>query len=197
MNNGAKLSSLQAFHTLIYRRPVHPTCFNIDDRRRIAHGEYAFESWVFRGGHALLFEYQELCVSEIVTERHDALSDRALIAALPCAGEKDFEETVAERIQYVTSVQTETLPDHLYLSSYREMLEHARAENCMVVEWTEPGEALPSMSVVDVQRYQDSIDVQGYHFRGDCALILRTQTVFEGLEEAVEGAAKEVVQAAI
>ena len=39
------------------------------------------------------------------------------------------------------------------------------------------------MSLVDVQRFADSVHVQGYHLRSDCGLVLRTQTIFQIKED--------------
>jgi len=56
--------------------------------------------------------------------------------------------------------------------------EHATDCDCLMSEWTdEPGK--PNLSVVDVQRYNREIHVQGYHMRSDCGLVLRTQSIFQ------------------
>ena len=39
------------------RNALHPEFFGIEGRHRIEHGEYEFEAWIFRGGHALRFEH--------------------------------------------------------------------------------------------------------------------------------------------
>ena len=82
-------------------------------------------------------------------------------------------------------MQTEVLTDHLYLGTYNEMLEHGRACDGLLSVWTDGtassagGPGKPNLSLIDTQRFADSVHVQGYHLRSDCGLVLRTQTIFE------------------
>lgn len=179
MNFTNKSTSLQSYGMLIYRTALHPEFFKIEARKRIDQGAYDFEAWVFRGGHALRFQHQGICVSEVVTEDHDGLPERGLVASLPCAGERDHEADFADRITFMTSVQTETLSDHLYIGTYNEMLEHGRNSDALQVAWTDPEHRGNNMSLIDIQRYQDQMHVQAYHLRADCGLVLRTQTIFQ------------------
>ncbi len=178
MSLSSKTSSLQAYNLALFRGALHPEFFQIEGRARIVHGDYEFEAWIFRGGHAIRFEHHGLCICEVVSEGLDTLPERGLVTALPCAGEKDHEAEFADRVVYLTSMQTETLTDHLYLSTYNEMLEHGRMGDCLMSVWTdELGK--PNMSLLDVQRYGEEVHVQTYHIRSDCGLILRTQSVFQ------------------
>ncbi len=121
-----KVTSLQAYTMLLYRNALHPEFFGIEGRRRIEHGEYDFEAWIFRGGHALRFQHDGLCLTEIVTDDVEQLPERGLVGTFPCAGEKDHDTTFGEQLVYMTSMQTEVLTDHLYLSTYNEMMQHGR-----------------------------------------------------------------------
>jgi len=179
MNPASKTSSLQAYHLILYRKALHPEFFGIEDRRQISYSEYDFESWIFRGGHTLLFQHQGLCITEIISDRLDGMPERGLVTALPCAGEKDHEEEFANRVNYVSSVQTETLSQHLYLATYRELHEHAEEGDGLMTMWDDANGH--NLSLVDIQRYRDEIHVQGYHLRSDCCLVLRTQTIFSAL----------------
>jgi hypothetical protein len=33
--------------------------------------------------------------------------------------------------------------------------------------------------VLDIQRYAEEVHVHSYHLRGDCGMVLRTQTIFQ------------------
>ena len=137
MSFQSKVSSLQAYYLLLYRTALHPEFFRIESVRRIEHGEYEFEAWVFRGGHALRFEHDGLVLTEIISDQIDQLPERGQVIALQCAGEKDHDNNFGENVTYVTSVQTEILTDHLYLGTYNEMLEHGREFNGLMSVWTE------------------------------------------------------------
>jgi hypothetical protein len=100
----SRQTSLQNYHMLSFRKALHPEFFGIEGRQRVQHGEYETEAWIFRGGHSVRFQLNGFCMSEIVVEHIDQIPDRGLIAALPCAGERDFEEKVAENLVYMTTM---------------------------------------------------------------------------------------------
>lgn len=179
MSFQSKVSSLQAYNMLLYRNALHPEFFGIEGRRRIEHCEYEFEAWIFRGGHALRFEHDGLCLTEIISDQTDQLPERGQLAVFPCAGEKDHECTVGDNVIYVTSMQTEVLTDHLYLGTYNEMLEHGREFDGLMSVWTEDHHSKPSLSLLDMQRFAEEVHIQSYHLRSDCGLVLRTQTIFK------------------
>ena len=179
MSFQSKVSSLQAYYLLLYRTALHPEFFRIESVRRIEHGEYEFEAWIFRGGHALRFEHDGLVLTEIISDQIDQLPERGQVVALQCAGEKDHDNNFGENVTYVTSVQTEILTDHLYLGTYNEMLEHGREFNGLMSVWTEDQQSKPSLSLLDVQRFAEEVHVQSYHLRTDCGLVLRSQSIFK------------------
>jgi len=177
MNITSNTSSLQAYNLSLYRTALHPEFFSIEARRRIEHGDYETEAWTFRGGHAVRFEFQGLCLNEVVTDDTGRLPDRGHVTTLQCAGERDHDAEFSERIIYMTSMQTETLSEHLYLGTYNEMREHALESDGLLVMWD--GSDRPNLSLLDSQRFHDQIHFQSYHLRGDCGLVLRTQTIFQ------------------
>ena len=163
---------------LVFRKALHPEFFGIEGRNRIRHDDYEAESWIFRGGHSLRFQHNGLCVVEVVLEQIDQIPERGIVATLPCAGERDHEEKFGDALVYMTTMQTETLSDHLYLGTYKEMLAHARETNSLLSVWTdEIGK--PNLSVLDVQATRGELHLQGYHLRSDCGLVLRTQSMFQ------------------
>ena len=174
-----RVTTLQSYNMLLYRNALHPEFFGIEGRRCIEHGEYEFEAWIFRGGHAMRFQHDGLCLSEIVSDQLENLPERGLIATFPCAGERDHDTNFGERLVYMTSMQTELLTDHLYLGTYNEMLEHGREFDGLLSVWTDDIAGKPNLSLVDVQRFADQVHVQSYHLRSDCGLVLRTQSIFQ------------------
>ncbi|MCZ6835304.1 MAG: hypothetical protein O7G85_05965 [Planctomycetota bacterium] len=178
MSFSSKVSSLQAYNILLFRSVLHPEFFEIEGRRCIQHGEYEFESWIYKGGHVARFEHSGLCITEVVTDDMSQLPERGLVTNLPCAGEKEHEEEFSDRINYMASIQTETLTDHLFLGTYNELLEHGRNSNALMTIWGDQPEK-PNLSLFDMQRYSDEVHMQGYHLRSDCGLVLRTQSIFQ------------------
>lgn len=173
----SKANLLQAYTMLVYRKALHPEFFGIQGRMRIEHEDFEFEAWIFAGGQAVRFQHENTCVCEVVTDQFESLPERGLVSNMACAGERDYEETFGDTVSYMTAMQTETLSDHLYLSTYREMCEHARQSNSLMVISTEDTPR-PSMSLLDVQRYRNEVHVQGFQLKGDSNLVLRTQSMF-------------------
>lgn len=182
MSFASRTSSLQSYNMILYRNAVHPEFFPIAGRRRIQHGDYEFESWIFKGGHVFRFEFDNQCATEVVLDQLERLPDRGLVATLPCAGEKDHDAQFGDRIIYMTSMQTETLSDHLYNSTYNELLEHGRMCEGLMSVWTDEL-GRHNLSMIDMQRFSDQVHVQAYHCRSDCGLVLRTQSIFQIKED--------------
>lgn len=178
MNVGSKTTSLQTYSMLVYRKAVHPEFFGIAGRNQIVHGNAEFEGWIFRGGHVGRLQVDSICVCEVVIDQANHLPDRGLITTLPCAGERDYEERFGEQVLYMTTIQTETLSEHLYLSTYKEMVAHGRDSDAISTAWTDEA-GRPNFSLLDMQRYRNEIHIQGYHLRSDCGLVLRTQSMFQ------------------
>ncbi|HEB61055.1 MAG TPA: hypothetical protein ENJ06_04445 [Phycisphaeraceae bacterium] len=174
----SKSSLLQSYKIVLYRRALHPEFFNIQERRHIAHNDYELEAWLMPGGHVLRFQCNGLCFTEIITPDDRSLPERGQIAALPCAGERDHEQEFPEKVNYITTAQTETLTDHLFDSSYQEMLDFARETGALTHEWIDD-DGGRCLSMIDIQRYKREVHVQSYHLNGGCGLILRSQTIFE------------------
>ena len=182
MNPIIKTNSLQSYTMLLYRKAIHPEFFVIESRKGIENGGLEAEAWIFRGGHALRFQQDKLCLCEVVTDQPHVLPERGLSNNVPCAGEHDHEESLSETLKFMTTVQTETLADHLYLGTYKEMQAHARENESLVCDWVDPVTHKANLSVIDLQRYRSEIHVQSWHLRSDCGLVLRTQSMFQLIE---------------
>jgi hypothetical protein len=188
--NPTKSSSPHAYAMLLYRRAVHPEFFGIEARRKVQHGDYEFEGWIFKGGHCIRFQYGAISFCEVVVDNPTSLPDRGLAGTLPCAGEHDHDEKITEEINYMTSIQSESLSDHLYLGTYKEMLQHGRDSDSLMVAWSEPN-GKQNLSLIDLQRFRNELHVQSFHLRAASGLVLRTQSMVQ----LPEAAAKETPDA--
>ena len=173
-----KSSSPHAYAMLLYRRAVHPEFFGIEARRKVQHGDYEFEGWIFKGGHCIRFQYGAISFCEGVVDNPSSLPDRGLAGTLPCAGEHDHDEKITEEINYMTSIQSESLSDHLYLGTYKEMLQHGRDSDSLMVAWSEPN-GKQNLSLIDLQRFRNELHVQSFHLRAASGLVLRTQSMVQ------------------
>ncbi len=178
MSLSNKTPSTQVFRMMLYQRALHPELFTIQDRRIITTSDYELEAWIMPGGHALRFGHAGDCVTEVVCDQDVQLPERGLVHALPCIGEKEHEQQVTGRINFVTAVQTENLSDNLYLATFNEMQDFGEQSSALVHLWQD-SDGASNLSVLDLQRYKGEIHAQSYHLLGSGGFVLRTQTIFE------------------
>ncbi len=179
MSLSHKSSNTQLFRMMMYGRALHPELFEVQSRRVQKHGEYEAETWIIPGGHVVRFQARGQTLTETVLDQGDHLPETGLIHALPCLGEKDYEMDPEDGpVGYVTTIQTETLTDNLYLATFREMRDFAQETSAISHEWKDV-EGNLCMSMIDAQKYKDEYHIQSYHLLGNTGLVLRTQSIFE------------------
>lgn len=178
MSSTAKAGCLQDYRLLVYRRALHPELFPIKDRMSIEHMGYEFEAWVMPGSHLMRFLHSGVCATELITADDADFPTRGQVADLPCAGERDHEEDFGELVRYMSTIQTEQLPESLYRDTYEELTEFARENEALIHRWTEP-DGGRCASIVDVQRYRREVHAQAYHLLSTGGVVIRSQAIFE------------------
>ena len=178
MNSPSRSSSLQAYRLILYRRALHPELFRVRGRRVVTHGEYEFEWWIMPGSHLMRFQLGGQCATELITDQEDGIPDRGIVAAIPCAGERDHEQAFGDEIRYCSTVQTETLPESLYQATYVELTQFAKESDALIHTWQDE-DGGKCASILDVQRFRKEIHAQAYHLLAQGGLVLRTQSIFE------------------
>jgi hypothetical protein len=175
----AKPVSVQTYQLILYRRALHPELFTLKGRRSVRHNAFELEAWLMPAAHLLRFSFGGFSACELVTFQEDGLPTEGAVATFPCAGEHDFEHRFGpERVNYMTTVQTETLSENLYNATYMEMLDFARETEAMVHRWND-GDGGRCMSLVEIQRFAREVHIQAYHLIAQGGFVLRTQSIFE------------------
>lgn len=172
------INLLQSYRLVVYKKSLHPELFRVKNRITVRHGAYEFEGWVMPGGHVMRFQHETGIITELVTEQDTGLPERGVVAAFPCAGERDHEQAVGDTLKYVTTVQTETLSENLYLATLRELFDFAKEVDAVAHSWLDP-DGGRCFSFIDVQRYRKEIHAQCYHLIATGGVVLRSQTIFE------------------
>jgi hypothetical protein len=178
MSVSQKTSQGQNLRMMLYRRPLHPELFDLRNRRTIRHGDYEVEQWLIPGGHIVRFQIAGQSLTEVVVDSGDHLPENHLVHALPAFGEKDYEMPREGKLGFCTTIQTETLTDNLYQSTYREMADFAHETGSMAISYNDP-EGGACLSVVDSQKFRRDFHIQAYHLIASSGLVLRTQSIFE------------------
>ena len=178
MSTSHKSSNTGVFRLMVYGRALHPELFEVQARRCFRHGDYEVEAWVASAGHVVRFQPNGHCLTETVIEDGDHLPETGLIHALPCLGEKDFEMPPEHGLCYVTTLQTESLIDNIYMATLREMRTFAAESDAMIHEW-KGDDGSSCLSMLDVQKFKREFHIQSYHLQGPSTTVLRTQSIFE------------------
>lgn len=177
MNASTKSAGIQTYQTVLYDRALHPELFALRSRRVVRCGQYELEAWVLRSAHVLRFEHDLVCASELVTDHDNLVPITGILSAAPCNGEHEYEHRFDDsRVVYMTAVQTETLPENVYMATLAEIREYAAERDSLMHEWMD--EIGPGLSVVDIHRYAREVHAECYHFIPG-GLVVRTQTLFE------------------
>lgn len=179
-----KSFNAQLFRLMVYQRPLHPELMNLQGRQLHRHGDYEAECWVAPSGHVVRFQADpENTITEVVIEKGDHLPESGLLHALPCMGEKDYElESESDSpLGYVTTIQTESLTENLFMATYREMLAFASETNALLYEWKNDS-GMVNLSMLDCQKFKREFHLQSYHMIGASSMVLRTQSIFEVLK---------------
>jgi hypothetical protein len=173
----AKATHSQPHQILLYSRALHPELFQLRSRRVHKRGDYELEAWLMHGMHVLRFGLKGACVCELLTDQ-DRSPVSGIVTAFPCAGEREFEHTFEdEGVTVMTTIQTETLNENIYDSTYAEFCDLARQNGSLIAKWND--DHGKSLSVIDVQEYPEEVHVQCYHMLATGRNVLRTQTIFE------------------
>ena len=129
------------------------------------------------------FHHDGQCVVEVVTPSEDQLPDTGLLTTIPCAGEREHEERFGEYVNYMTTVQTEVVSDSLYRDTLAEMQDYARNLEAQWCRWRQPGCRQDNLSILDVQLWKKEVHAQAWHLDSCCGLVLRTQAIFELVDQ--------------
>lgn len=178
METPARLNSLQTYQVVLYDRALHPEFFDLKARRVEKVGTFEFEAWLMGGSHLLRFEKGSLCACELVTDQERGLPNTGVVTAFLCAGERDYDHAFTNApVNYITTVQTETLAENLYIATFEELLAFGRESEALMHQWDD--EVGPCLSMLDMQRLSREMHVQAYHLLANQGIVLRTQTIFE------------------
>lgn len=178
MSSHGKLNNTLMYQVLLYGRALHPELFSLKARRVVRTADYELESWLMNGCHLLRFEHGGLCACELLTDQDRDLPSNGVVTAFQCVGEHDFEHRFKEeRVNYITTVQTETLSENQFLSAFDEYLDFAKATKALSHQWRDDSGGC--LSIVDVQQHSREVHAQSYHFVAAPRLVLRSQSIFE------------------
>jgi hypothetical protein len=163
----------------LYKRALHPELFRIYLDRHIETANYQADLWIVGLSHLVTFQSGNLIVTELTGASSDLLTDRNLVQQFRFRGERDFQFRFDDGTRYIFSSQVEEMNEHIFRTTYRELVRDARKKGMFVPykQWATAG--LEPFSFLDYETRDRELHVHAYHaFPGEWR-ILRTQSIFE------------------
>jgi len=180
MSVATKVPTTSQTHQLVlYRRALHPESFQMKARTVVRHGTAELEAWLMNGAHLIRFRHDLFCACELVTDRETGLPTTGAVATFPCSGERDYEHAFTDaKVNYLTTVQTESLSAPLYNTTYDEMLTLADETDALTHKWVN-SRGGACLSMLEINRYPGEIHAHSFHLQAQGGLVVRVESMFE------------------
>jgi len=163
----------------LYRRALHPELFRIYLDKHIVYGNFQADIWITGLGHLVTVQSNGSLVTELTALTSDLLTDRNLVTQFRYRGERDFQYRFNDTMRYIFSSQVEEATEHIFRTTYRDLLRYAKKKGLLVPyeQWSTNG--LEPFSFIDYETRQHELHIHAYHaFPGEWRF-LRTQSIFE------------------
>jgi hypothetical protein len=163
----------------LYRRALHPELFHIFLDKHIRYGNFQADIWVIGLSHVVTIQSGGNIVTELTAVPSELLTDRNLVTQFRFRGERDFQYRFGDNIHYIFSSQVEEMTEHIFRTTYRDLIRYAKQKGMFVPypQWAISG--LEPFSFIDYETRASELHVHAYHaFPGEWR-ILRTQSIFE------------------
>ncbi|MFH1418799.1 MAG: DUF2617 family protein [Planctomycetota bacterium] len=163
----------------LYRRALHPELFHIYLDKHIEYGNFQVDIWITGLNHLVTLQTNGTLVTELTAVPNDLLTDRNLVTQFKFRGERDFQYRFNDSVRYIFSSQVEEATEHIFRTTYRDLLRYAKRKGLLVPysQWTVQG--LEPFSFIDYEMRQHELHIHAYHaFPGEWRF-LRTQSIFE------------------
>ena len=163
----------------LYRRALHPELFHIYLDRHISYSNFQADIWIIGLSHVVTLQSGDMMVTELTTVPNELLTDRNLVTQFRFRGERDFQYRFNDSIRYIFSSQVEETTEHIFRTTYRDLVRYAQKKGLYVPysQWATNG--LEPFSFIDYETRQYELHVHAYHaFPGEWR-ILRTQSIFD------------------
>jgi len=163
----------------LYKRALHPELFRIYLDRHVEAANYQADLWIVGLSHLVSFQTTGSIITELTGASSDLLTDRNLVTQFKFRGERDFQFRFDDGTKYIFSSQVEEMNEHIFRTTYRELIRDAKKKGMFVPykQWATGG--LEPFSFLDYETRDREMHVHAYHaFPGEWR-ILRTQSIFE------------------
>lgn len=179
MANRTKQRRMGGLMLLLYQKALHPELFKILASQQVSRRAYEADVWLVEGGHVIMFRADKNALTEVIVTNNAPLTERGLLQAIPCRGEKYHEMTAGGNIRYMISTQEEQLTQTLYDATRHEIAAYAAKRELMTAETQASAEGGGTLSVLDIECRSDELLIQSFHLFDETQMVIKTQAIFE------------------
>lgn len=179
MEKGQTRQRVDDLQFYLYQRAIHPELFPIYRVKRVQQARYQAEIWVMGLAHAVMIQFGEQILTELVTGENELLPKVGLATSFRFRGERDHTQSFNDGVKYILSTQVERLSPQLFPATHRDYVHYARNRGLFVQfdEWTHEG--LAPFSFVDCDARDHEFHVHAFHAFPEELTLVKTQSIFE------------------
>ena len=178
MSIGQK-QSLATLRFILYERPLHPELFDIYDDHVIVKPSYEAQIWVTGCSHVIGFFRGGQSLVEVTADSDAQLPQRGRVLEIPFRGERDHERKRAGGINYMMSLQVETMSPDVYSKTHHELARLGAQRGLFVPFPVWMARSLTPFTFIDYEAKPNGLHVFAFHAFPEDLTVVKTQSIFE------------------
>lgn len=165
-----------SFH--LFGQEVHPELFEVCARRLVERDQYSLEINITPDGHAIRFWHDNLVLTEVNASAHHPLPTLQELLKHPIAGKQKNQLRFADRIDYQTCVEIETVNPKLFVA-VQQQLDQKVDTHGLVHRFGANGRLkFGAISYIHVQSFMEHVLIRAFHTFPDLSAVVTSETRF-------------------
>ena len=178
MSSPEQQVSLADLQFSLYERPAHPELFKIDFRQDVEERTYWASVWLIEGGHVVTFNWKKYFLVEMLAGGNGLGPRRGLLHKFPLRGEKTCRQHGEEGLEYVMAGAVERMSQHVFASTYQDVLATAQNRGTLVLRGTADNLNVPFV-YVEIEARNSELHISTCHAFPDELAMAKTQSIFK------------------
>ncbi len=166
----------------VFERSVHPELFEAKKQSTINFGGNSVKLRLGRTGHVLEFRSEDSIITEVAATKQEEYPLNRRVVDRRLIGYRTHMVDLPT-VRYHCSYQLEHVPLDVYLQLHREFEMDAQNATLSLTFAGSSPQSPPCISMLKCDILQEGLVVHAFHTFPDNAAVLRTQTLFEILEQ--------------
>lgn len=165
-----------------FERSIHPELFESSCQSSISFGGRRARLRLGRSGHLLEFQTEDAIITEVAATKHEALPEHGRVVDRRFIGYRTHMIDLPT-VRYHCSYQLEHVPLDVYLQLHREFeMDATKATLALSLPGATP-QSPDCISLLKCDILPEGLVVHAFHTFPENAAVLRSQTLFEVLQD--------------